>query len=260
METGLAKVPAVAAHVDGLLGKVEEGGGGVSKLLLFAHHIKVLDALAEHFRKGKTPYVRVDGQVASDNRQVQCDRFQRDESVRVALLSIAAAGVGLTLTAGSHVVFAECSWEIGKLRQAEDRAHRIGQTSSVIVQYMLAEGTLDDWMWRTVERKLEVTASTMDGAALANTSGGAPSGFAAADGKAAEGTSAAHAATEPERRGSSGGGDIRAWLGGASASSAGKAKAEAPAPAVRLHEALAQPARGSVKRKSAEVIDLGDDD
>ena len=80
----------------------------------------------------RTRYVRVDGQVAVDSRQVQCDRFQSDPTIQVALLSISAAGVGLTLTAASVVVFAECSWEIGKLRQAEDRAHRIGQKNSVI--------------------------------------------------------------------------------------------------------------------------------
>jgi hypothetical protein len=33
----------------------------------------------------------------------------------------------------------------------------------VHVQYCLAEGTVDDWMWRTVERKLSVTGSTLNG-------------------------------------------------------------------------------------------------
>ena len=69
----------------------------------------------------------------------------------MALLSITAAGVGLTMTAASLVVFAECSWDIGKLRQAEDRAHRIGQQGSVLVQYCLADGTLDGF-----HRRLEL--------------------------------------------------------------------------------------------------------
>ena len=61
------------------------------------------------------------------------DAFQTDDNVRVALLSITAANSGLTLTAAQLVVFAELFWNPGILTQAEDRAHRIGQTDSVTV-------------------------------------------------------------------------------------------------------------------------------
>ena len=89
-------------------------------------------------------------------RKHLCDAFQTDDNVRVALLSITAANSGLTLTAAQLVVFAELFWNPGILTQAEDRAHRIGQTDSVTVQYLVAAGTADDELWPMIQRKLEV--------------------------------------------------------------------------------------------------------
>ena len=42
------------------------------------------------------------------------------------------------------------------LTQAEDRVHRIGQKDSVIVQYLVAKNTADDFLWPLVQRKLDV--------------------------------------------------------------------------------------------------------
>lgn len=61
---------------------------------------------------------------------------------------------GLTLTAASHVVFAELYWNPGHMKQAEDRAHRIGQTASVNVHYLIAKGTFDTVMWAMLNRKV----------------------------------------------------------------------------------------------------------
>lgn len=55
----------------------------------------------------------------------------------------------------SVVVFAEYSWIPGNLRQAEDRAHRIGQTTSVNVYYLHVRSSVDDIMWAKIQSKLE---------------------------------------------------------------------------------------------------------
>ncbi|CAJ0940643.1 unnamed protein product [Ranitomeya imitator] len=70
---------------------------------------------------------------------------------------------GLTFTAATHVVFAELYWDPGHIKQAEDRAHRIGQSSSVHIHYLIAKGTLDTLMWGMLNRKAKVTGSTLNG-------------------------------------------------------------------------------------------------
>lgn len=81
----------------------------------------------------------------------------------VALLSITAAGVGLTLTAASTVIFAELHWTPGIMIQAEDRAHRIGQKSSVNCHYLIGQNTLDDILYRYLEKKIHNVSSFVDG-------------------------------------------------------------------------------------------------
>ncbi len=85
-------------------------------------------------------YIRIDGSTDSESRKKYVDEFQTNDNVRVAVLSITAANAGLTLTAAQLVIFAELFWTPGVLLQAEDRAHRIGQTDSVLVQYLVAKG------------------------------------------------------------------------------------------------------------------------
>lgn len=62
-------------------------------------------------------FIRIDGSTPSHERHSSVEKFQNDDTIRVAVLSILAAGVGLTLTAASTVVFAEMHWTPGILEQ-----------------------------------------------------------------------------------------------------------------------------------------------
>merc|ERR1719378_1450114 len=115
-----------------------------------------MKALTEAVEEAKAQYIFIDGSVSSEERNSQVEKFQTSDKVRVAVLSITAANAGITLTAASLVVFAELFWNPGILTQAEDRAHRIGQTDSVIVQYLVAKETADDVLWPMIQQKLDV--------------------------------------------------------------------------------------------------------
>ncbi|XP_035301299.1 DNA annealing helicase and endonuclease ZRANB3 isoform X3 [Cricetulus griseus] len=156
-QTAIAKAGAVKDYIKMLLQNES------LKFLVFAHHLSMLQACTEAVIENKTRYIRIDGSVPSSERIHLVNQFQKDPNTRVAILSIQAAGQGLTFTAASHVVFAELYWDPGHIKQAEDRAHRIGQCSSVNIHYLIANGTLDSLMWAMLNRKAQVTGSTLNG-------------------------------------------------------------------------------------------------
>ena len=119
--TGKSKIPIL---IDMLKRWLEDSTNG--KLCIFAHHIAVLDALVQGGELSNAPgsnskFIRIDGSTNPRFRQDQITEFQNDPSVRVAVLGITAAGVGVTLTAASTIWFAELFWTPALLIQAEDR-------------------------------------------------------------------------------------------------------------------------------------------
>lgn len=151
-DTAIAKLPQVIDHLTNIL---EETDG---KIICFAHHHDVIDQLVSTFHGN----VVVTGETKMVDRQAAVDRFQTDPTCRLFIGNIQAAGVGLTLTASAHVVFAEIDWVPGNLSQAEDRAHRIGQRDSVLVQHLVLEGSLDATMAKRVVEKQEIIDKALD--------------------------------------------------------------------------------------------------
>jgi SWI/SNF-related matrix-associated actin-dependent regulator 1 of chromatin subfamily A len=151
--TAVAKVPAVVARLQDAL--AEEG----HKVVCFAHHRDVVAAIMEAF-PGQA--VQLTGETGMADRQAAVDRFQTDPECRLFVGSITAAGVGLTLTASSHVIFAELDWVPGNVTQAEDRCHRIGQHNSVLIEHLVFEGSLDARMAHILVQKQAVIEAALD--------------------------------------------------------------------------------------------------
>lgn len=118
-ETGLAKLDACCEYLFDLLDRDES-----IKILLFAHHQQILDGVEKFLWEKvsnplvadiqKVSFIRIDGMTPTIERNNHCIEFQDPLSkTRVAILSLTAAGVGLTLTAASVVLFAELFWNPG---------------------------------------------------------------------------------------------------------------------------------------------------
>uniref|UniRef100_A0A8C1R191 SWI/SNF-related matrix-associated actin-dependent regulator of chromatin subfamily A-like protein 1 n=2 Tax=Cyprinus carpio TaxID=7962 RepID=A0A8C1R191_CYPCA len=148
--TAEAKIRAIMEYISDML------ECGREKFLVFAHHKLVLDSITKELAEKGISYIRIDGSTASAERQQLCDRFQSSQKSCVAVLSVTAANMGLTLHSADLVVFAELFWNPGVLIQAEDRVHRIGQTSNVDIHYLVAKGTADDYLWPMIQEKMNV--------------------------------------------------------------------------------------------------------
>jgi len=129
--------------------------GSSGKFLLFAHHLSMLNCLQRLLEKNRVDYIRIDGATPVSVRPSLVERFQTQPSCRVGVLSILAAGEGLTLTAASVCVFCElCPAVPGVIEQAEARIHRLGQKAAQVdVHYLVVEGTRDGVVFQRLEKR-----------------------------------------------------------------------------------------------------------
>lgn len=152
--TALAKVDYVVEHI----AEVIAGG---NKVVVFAHHRDVIEAIAAPF--GKEAVTMMGGD-SLKKRDDAVQAFQNDADVKVFIGSIGAAGTGVDglQNASQHVIFAELDWVPGNMSQAEDRLHRIGQQGSVLIQHLVLEGSLDAVMAQKIVAKQKVIDQALD--------------------------------------------------------------------------------------------------
>ena len=142
-----------ASHEEETLEVVSAHKGLGKKILVFVHHLAVMNAIENFLREEEVGYIRIDGNVSMKHRAEMVERFQDDDVTIVALLSIQACGTGLNLTRANAVLFAELFWSTGGVLQAEDRVHRIGQDGPVKIIYLLCKNTADDTIWKVIQSK-----------------------------------------------------------------------------------------------------------
>ena len=110
------------------------------KIILFGHHKDIVDQLMTSFNSMNP--VKIVGGMSDAQKEASKEAFQNDDDVRL-IIGSEAMYEGWTLTAGALVVFVELNWVPGRMAQAADRAHRIGQLDSVLVQFLVIRDGLD---------------------------------------------------------------------------------------------------------------------
>lgn len=152
--------PLPSLRGQALLDLAEETSGKVIVWAPFRHSISMLaDLLGERF--GSHSRVTYFGDTTSDDRVDAVHRFQDDPECRFFVGNPQTAGYGLTLTAASLVVYYANSHRLADRLQSEDRAHRIGQRSAVTYVDLVAPGTVDEKIVRSLRAKRQVASDVM---------------------------------------------------------------------------------------------------
>lgn len=138
---------------------VEQG----NKAIVFTRYKETLNEILGRLSKLGIPSVAIDGSTSQEHRKAAVDLFQTDDRIKIFVGNLMAAGVGITLTKATIVIFADLYWEPGILDQAEDRAHRIGQNGTVNIYYYAMRGTLDDRIIKILTRKREIINQVING-------------------------------------------------------------------------------------------------
>ncbi|EEB06877.1 helicase SWR1 [Schizosaccharomyces japonicus yFS275] len=139
-----------------LLPKMKEQG---DRILIFSQFTQVIDILEQVLDTLKITYTRLDGSTQVETRQDIIDQFHRETDITVFLLSTKAGGFGINLACANVVILYDCSYNPFDDLQAEDRAHRVGQTKQVTVIRLITKNTVEEYIQRLANTKLALDMS-----------------------------------------------------------------------------------------------------
>jgi SNF2 family DNA or RNA helicase len=131
-----------SAKLDVLFDRLAESREEGHKALVFSQFTSMLALVRARLDQEGVAYEYLDGQTR--DREARVDRFQRDPSVSLFLVSLKAGGLGLNLTAADSVFLLDPWWNPAAEAQAIDRAHRIGQTRRVLAVRLVARDTVEE--------------------------------------------------------------------------------------------------------------------
>lgn len=132
------------------------------RVLLFSTMTRVLDLLQDYLEYRHYAYQRLDGSVRAEERTLAVNAFQHDEDVFCFLLSTRAGGQGLNLTSADTVIFMDSDFNPQCDKQAEARAHRIGQTKPVTIVRLVTKRTVEEIFFRRSRSKLFLSQAVVE--------------------------------------------------------------------------------------------------
>jgi len=150
-------MPAKSAKVEACIELIKATD---QKVIVFTVYRKTAAAIADRLEQENIPGGLLLGGTDTDKRQEIIDSLTSGPS-RVLVATIKAGGTGLNLQAASIAIFIDKEWNPIEQEQAENRIHRIGQTSRVTIYNLVCPGTVDELVENLLEKKTAMTEAVL---------------------------------------------------------------------------------------------------
>ncbi|KAL0137963.1 SNF2 family N-terminal domain-containing protein [Mucor lusitanicus] len=132
-----------------LLPKFKKEG---NKVLIFSQFTKMLDILELVMQTIDISFLRLDGETKVMERQNMIDEFNNNADINVTK----AGGFGINLTSANIVILYDIDFNPQNDKQAEDRAHRVGQTKDVVIHKLICRDTIEEYILKMANMKLRL--------------------------------------------------------------------------------------------------------
>lgn len=132
------------------------------KILLFSTYTSMFEMIEGKLKQENIEYFKLTGQTKVDKRIELVDEFNRNEEIKVFLISLKAGGTGLNLTGADVVIHYDPWWNLAAENQATDRAYRIGQKNNVQVYKLITKNSIEEKIFELQEKKAKLIDDVLD--------------------------------------------------------------------------------------------------
>jgi len=134
------------------------------KTIIWSHYTHDVKRIIAEIKKvyGEDSVVDYYGATDTDSRSANIKKFQTDDKCRFFVGTTHTGGYGITLTAGSNMVYFSNGYDLEKRQQSEARIDRIGQTKKMTYIDIMAQDTIDERIVKALRSKVNIANAIMD--------------------------------------------------------------------------------------------------
>lgn len=135
---------------------IQDAVNGGHKILLFSGYTSMFEIIESRLKELNIKYFKLTGSTKVDERVGLVDEFNKNEDIKVFLISLKAGGTGLNLTGADVVIHYDPWWNLSTENQATDRAYRIGQKNNVQVYKLITKNSIEEKIYELQQKKSEL--------------------------------------------------------------------------------------------------------